>query len=92
MLYEIELTNKATKLIGKLELETQIDVMSAINELAENPRPHGCESVQAIEGIFRIRVGSYRIFYKIDGGKLIVIGVAVYDRKDAYKKIKRIKL
>ena len=37
------------------------------------------------EGLYRYRVGKYRIFYKIENGKILVIILDIGDRKDAYK-------
>lgn len=37
------------------------------------------------EGIYRYRIGSYRLFYIIEEGKLLVISIDIEKRKDAYK-------
>ena len=37
------------------------------------------------EGLYRYRVGKYRIFYKIENDKVLVIILDIDDRKDAYK-------
>lgn len=37
------------------------------------------------EGLYRYRVGNYRIFYKIENDKILVIILDIDDRKDAYK-------
>jgi mRNA interferase RelE/StbE len=36
------------------------------------------------EGVYRYRIGRYRLFYKIDGGRIIVFILDVYDRKNLY--------
>jgi mRNA interferase RelE/StbE len=33
--------------------------------LAGNPRPPGCLKMQGEEGLYRVRVGDYRIIYQI---------------------------
>jgi mRNA interferase RelE/StbE len=38
------------------------------------------------EGLYRYRVGKYRIFYKIENDRILVIMLDIDDRKDAYKK------
>jgi mRNA interferase RelE/StbE len=38
------------------------------------------------EGIYRYRIGNYRLFYKIENEKVIIIILDIDDRKDAYKK------
>ena len=37
------------------------------------------------EGLYRYRVGNYRIFYKIENNQVLVIILDIDDRKDAYK-------
>ena len=37
------------------------------------------------EGYYRYRVGSYRLFYLIDNGKVIVVIVDLKHRQNAYK-------
>lgn len=37
------------------------------------------------EGLYRYRVGQYRIFYKIENDKILVIMLDIDNRKDAYK-------
>ena len=37
------------------------------------------------EGLYRYRVGNYRIFYKIVNDQVLVIILDIDDRKDAYK-------
>ena len=37
------------------------------------------------EGLYRYRVEKYRLFYKIENDKILVIMLDIDDRKDAYK-------
>jgi mRNA interferase RelE/StbE len=37
------------------------------------------------EGIYRYRIGAYRLFYTIEKDKLIVVAIDIVKRKDAYK-------
>ena len=37
------------------------------------------------EGFYRYRIGSYRLFYLIDGDKVMVFVIDLKHRKDAYK-------
>jgi mRNA interferase RelE/StbE len=36
------------------------------------------------EGVYRYRLGNYRLFYKIDDQRVIVFILYISDRKDAY--------
>lgn len=37
------------------------------------------------EGLYRYRIGKYRLFYKIENDKILVLILDFDDRKDAYK-------
>ncbi len=37
------------------------------------------------EGLYRYRVGDYRLFYKIESDKVLVIILDIDDRKDTYR-------
>jgi len=37
------------------------------------------------EGIYRYRIGNYRLFYTIESSKLLIIILNIDDRKDAYR-------
>lgn len=37
------------------------------------------------EGLYRYRTGKYRLFYKIENEKIMVIMLDIEDRKDAYR-------
>jgi mRNA interferase RelE/StbE len=37
------------------------------------------------EGIYRYRIGDYRLFYKIENNKVLIIILDIDNRKDAYR-------
>ena len=53
-------------------------------KLAENPRPQGCQKLTGEEG-FRIRVGDYRILYRIDDLSKKVFIYRVKHRREVYR-------
>ena len=55
-----------------------------IGELAENPRPHGCEKLTGQER-YRIRHCKYRIVYSVQDEMLTIWIVKVGHRNDVYK-------
>jgi mRNA interferase RelE/StbE len=82
--YELRITPAAQKEIDRLPSKQRTRVESAIEELAENPRPFGCLKMQGIDNTYRIRIGNYRVIYQIHDKELVVLVVAVGDRKDIY--------
>lgn len=60
-------------------------ILSCIEELAENPRKHGCTKLSGQER-YRYRYGNYRIIYSIQDDDLTIWIVKVGHRKNIYKK------
>lgn len=67
--------------IPKNDLQRIID---RIGNLAENPRPPGCEKLSGQEK-YRLRQGRYRIIYSIEDSQLIVWVVKVGHRREVYR-------
>ncbi|WP_084439936.1 type II toxin-antitoxin system RelE family toxin [Dyadobacter alkalitolerans] len=42
------------------------------------------KKLKGSENVFRARAGNYRILYEVNDGKLLIMVVAVGDRKDVY--------
>ena len=59
-------------------------ILKRIEELADNPRPSGCEKLTGRER-YRLRQGRYRIVYSIQDYELTVWIVKVGHRKDVYR-------
>ena len=91
MIYRIEFRPAAHRDLAKLDPSVGSKVIADIEKLAENPRPHGVEKLEAKERLYRIRVGpgkNYRAVYQIQDDKLVVLVVKVGDRKDVYRELK----
>ena len=84
--YRIEVSATAEKQIRKLNKADQIRVLRAIQNLAKEPRPPGTRKLRGYEDVYRIRVGTYRILYSIESGRLLIIVLKVGHRRDAYRE------
>jgi len=61
-------------------------IRDRIDGLAENPRPHGVKAMQGSrKGYLRLRVGDFRVIYRIEDDRLIVLVVAIGHRREVYK-------
>ena len=69
----------------KLPPKVRQDVANAIDSLATDPRPPGARKLSTSKNSYRIRVGNFRILYRIADRELSIIVVKVADRKDAYR-------
>jgi mRNA interferase RelE/StbE len=83
--YGLKITPAAQKELDRLPKQQRSRVDSAIAALAIDPRPVGSRKLQGVENTYRIRVGNYRIIYRIYDDELVVVIIAVGDRKDIYR-------
>lgn len=59
-------------------------IIERIGDLAEDPRPTGCEKLSGQEK-YRVRQGNYRIIYSIQDTELTVWVVKVGHRREVYR-------
>jgi len=86
--YKLVIKRSAAKEIESIgQKKTRKRIVQRIQELAENPRPIGCEKLSGKHPRYRIRQGSFRILYEITDDELIVYVVKVADRRDVYKRL-----
>jgi mRNA interferase RelE/StbE len=85
MPYTVEIIGSAAREIRNLERPMQRRVLDKIDQLKENPRPHGVKKLQGTDNLYRIRVGAIRIIYQINDAIFHVLVVKVADRKDVYR-------
>ena len=81
--YSITLSKRAQKQLDKLSDNTAKPVFQAIQELADDPRPHGYKKLTNRNG-YRIRIGDYRVIYEIFDKILLVDVIDLGHRKDIY--------
>lgn len=89
MIYKIELTEMASELLGEiLDRRIQAKIVERIAALAQDPEKQGKSLGDELDGYRSVRaVGQrYRIIYRIEGDKVLVVVVAVGIRKEGDKK------
>jgi len=85
MRYGIEFTVSALREFKALDRTLQRRIGSQISELGSNPFPPGAKKIQGGEDVFRIRTGDYRIIYRLDGKRVVIVIVRIGHRKDVYR-------
>jgi mRNA interferase RelE/StbE len=84
--YRIEFRPAALRDLKNLPRDIFDRVSRKISALAENPRPPGVEKLSGNEDDFyRIRVGDYRVLYKIEDKVLLIIIIRAKHRREAYR-------
>lgn len=85
--YEIRLSRRATKALAALERRDQQRIRAAIELLAENPRPPACIALVGEDGVYRVRVGDYRIVYEVVDDALLIHVVRIGHRREVYRSL-----
>ncbi len=83
-MYQVVIEKQVQKQLAKIAPPNYNKVVSALQNLANNPRPQGYKKLKGRQG-FRIRVGVYRIIYNINDNILIVFILAIGNRRDVYE-------
>jgi mRNA interferase RelE/StbE len=86
--YRIEVSATAEKQIRKLRREDQVRVLRTIQLLATDPTPPGSRKVRGYEDVFRIRVGTHRVLYRVAGRRLLIIILKIGHRRDIYRSLR----
>ena len=71
--------------LADLQRRDQQRIRAAIDLLAENPRPPNCVALQGETGVYRVRVGDYRIIYEVFDRVLVVQVVRIGHRREVYR-------
>ena len=85
MSYQVTLIPAAEKQLEKLSKQLQKRVVTKLSSLAQHPRPPDAKALQAMEGLLRVRVGDYRIVYRVVDHPAQVTVVRIAHRSDVYR-------
>ena len=83
--YRVEITRSVYRDLDRLASEAGRRVLTAIRELAPNPRPRQCRKLSGSDNSYRVRVGNYRVLYEVDDSEKMVTVFAVGHRRDIYR-------
>lgn len=82
--YRLAFKASVAKDLRRLPKAEVARLLRRIEQLAEDPRPPGCEKLSGQQR-YRVRQGVYRIVYEIEDDRLTVIVVKVGHRRDVYQ-------
>jgi len=85
MAYRIEFTSAARKQFAKLPDAIRPRLAEVIDPLGENPRPFGVVKLAGQDDVYRVRAGEYRVVYRIEDDKLVVLVLKVGNRREVYR-------
>ena len=83
--YRVELTRSAEKDLSRIDKSQIATIYRGLEDLADDPRPHGVKKLSGVDRTYRIRIGDYRVVYEIEDNVLLVLVIRVAHRKDVYR-------
>ena len=83
-MYVVDVGRSAQKEIRDLDGVVMSRVIAALRRLADDPRPAGCKKLVGARDLWRIRIGDYRVIYRIDDAKQTIEVTTVRHRSAAY--------
>ncbi len=80
--FDIQWRASTQKDLRKLPLPEVARVIAAVEQLAQEPHPHGSVKLTSSEHTYRIRLGDYRVVYEVLTERKIVEVQRVRHRRD----------
>jgi len=77
-MYKVSITSSAERDLKRLDRPVKNRIVSASLAPTSDPRPHGCLKVKNAEGVWRIRVGDWRVGYEVNdsASEVLVLKIA----------------
>ena len=85
MKYRMVYTHRAFKDIRELEKNVKKRIGKALERYREDPLKYASRLIDSKLGMYRFRIGDYRVIFDIEEEAIIVLRVG--HRKDIYRKL-----
>lgn len=85
--YEIRWKDSARKDLKRIASPEIQRILKAVEELAANPVPTGAKKMVSLESTYRIRVGSFRIVYRLVKNLLVIEVIRIGSRGSVYRNL-----
>jgi mRNA interferase RelE/StbE len=85
MRYKVEFTASALREFRALDRQIQRRISAKIPELTENPLLAGANKFHGEADHWRIRVGDYRIIYRVEKHRVVIVVVRIGHRREVYR-------
>jgi len=85
MAYTVELSKPAQRDLARFERDIARRIRLALESLRHDSRPHGCVKMAGERDRFRIRVGAYRVVYRIDDPNGCAVVLRIQHRREVYR-------
>ncbi|MFE7975136.1 type II toxin-antitoxin system RelE/ParE family toxin [Streptomyces shenzhenensis] len=89
MKYAFRFTAAAQRQLRAISRPDGMRILTALSALGDDPYREDAdvEKLTGPSGLYRLRVGSYKVAYQISDGELVILVVKVGDRRDVYRNL-----
>lgn len=87
MKYQFEFLPSARRQLMAIEQPEALHILTRLARLGDDPYREDADvkKLAGTDNLFRLRVGSYRVAYQIDNGRLVILVVKVAHRREIYR-------
>ncbi len=82
MKYEVVFAANIAKQLRRIDKKWQVKIVAAAESPGDSPRPHGYKKLVDEGGLYRIKIGDYRIIYEVRDNILLVSVLRVAKRNE----------
>ncbi|MFJ9032686.1 type II toxin-antitoxin system RelE/ParE family toxin [Streptomyces sp. NPDC102274] len=89
MKYAFRFTAVAQRQLRSIDRTAAMRILTALTALGDDPYRDDADvkKLAGPSGLYRLRVGNYRVAYQVEDGELTILVVKVGDRRDVYRGI-----
>ncbi|WP_260639122.1 type II toxin-antitoxin system RelE family toxin [Streptomyces angustmyceticus] len=89
MKYAFRFTAAAQRQLRAIDRPAAMRILAALTALGDDPFREDADikKLTGPSGLYRLRVGSYRVAYRVEDGELLILVVKIGDRRDVYRSI-----
>jgi len=87
--YAFRFTAAAQRQLRAIDRPAAMRILAALTALGDDPYREDADikKLTGPSGLYRLRVGSYRVAYQVEDGELIILVVKVGNRRDVYRSL-----
>jgi mRNA interferase RelE/StbE len=83
--YSVVFARSASKELRALDSSVALRILKRIEALSKNPRPAGVVKLEGATDLWRIRVGEWRVVFRIVDRERLVDIMTIRHRREAYR-------
>ncbi|MFE3474047.1 MULTISPECIES: type II toxin-antitoxin system RelE/ParE family toxin [unclassified Streptomyces] len=89
MKYAFRFTAAAQRQLRAIDRPAAMRILAALTALGDDPYREDADikKLTGPSGLYRLRVGGYRVAYRVEDGELIILVVKVGNRRDVYRSL-----